>query len=90
MQKIAGARLRARFAEAHTEVLTDGDGYFSVEMELRAPVRGPLWQRVEFELLEATGYDGPPVHASGQVLMHPLQAASAIDAVRQDRRKDGG
>ena len=42
--KVVGARVLAVFGSAQTEVSTDGDGYFSVELELATSVAGPLWQ----------------------------------------------
>jgi phosphatidate phosphatase APP1 len=76
--KIAGARLLASFGDAQTEVVTDGDGYFSLELEMSGPVAGPLWQEVVFRLLEAPDYSGPPVEAKGLVLVHPLKARFAV------------
>ncbi|MBA3478408.1 MAG: DUF2183 domain-containing protein [Lautropia sp.] len=76
--KVADARLEAEFGDARTEVRTDREGYFSVEMELPAPVAGPLWQEVHFRLLEAPGYVGPPVTAQGLVLVHPLRSRFAV------------
>ena len=76
--KVVDARLLAVFGDAQTEVKTDGDGYFSVELELPAPATGPLWQKVVFRLLEASGYGGPPVQAEGLVLVHPLKSRFAV------------
>jgi phosphatidate phosphatase APP1 len=76
--KVSAARLEARFGGASTTVSTDSGGYFSVEMALVAPVHGPLWQHVEFELIEAPHYDGPPVRAVGQVLVHPSTSRFAV------------
>jgi len=76
--KVVDARLLAVFGDAQTEVKTDGDGYFSVELELPAPATGPLWQKVVFRLLEASGYGGPQVQAEGLVLVHPLKSRFAV------------
>ena len=76
--KVADARLLAVFRGTQAEVRTDGDGYFSVEMELPAAVAGPLWQEVEFRLLEAPGYAGPLITAEGLVLVHPVASRFAV------------
>jgi phosphatidate phosphatase APP1 len=75
--KLAGVRLRAVFGSARTEVTTDEEGYFSVEMELPAPVAGPLWQEVNFSLLEG-GEHRDPVTAQGLVLVHPMKSRFAV------------
>jgi len=76
--KVVDARLLAVFNDARTEVTTDDDGYFSVELELREPATGPLWQKVVFRLLDAPGYGGPTVQAEGLVLVHPLKSRFAV------------
>jgi len=76
--KVAGARLLAQFGDAQTEVSTDGEGYFSVELELPAAVAGEPWQEVRFRLLEAPGYAGAMVTAQGRVLVHPLTSRFAV------------
>ena len=78
-RKLAGVRLLAVFGSARTEVTTDDDGYFSVEMELPAPIAGPLWQEVEFALLDGPHQrDAAPVTAKGMVLVHPLKSRFAV------------
>ena len=79
-RKVAGARLQAVFGDARTEVITDEEGYFSVELELAAPVAGPLWQEVEFTLLDhpAGSLSDRPVTAVGTVLVHPLRSRFAV------------
>jgi phosphatidate phosphatase APP1 len=76
--KVAGARLLALFGGSQAEVISDDGGYFSLEMDMPAPVAGPLWQEVQFRLLEAPGHAGPPIEAQGLVLVHPLKARFAV------------
>jgi phosphatidate phosphatase APP1 len=76
--KVVGARLLAQFGDAEAEVLTDHDGYFSVELELPSPVEGPGWQKVLFRLVEAPGYTGPTVTAEGLVRVHRVRARFAV------------
>lgn len=76
--KVAGARLRASFGATQATVTTDGGGYFSLEMDLPEAASGPLWQEVRFELIKAAHYQGAPVHAVGQVLVHPLRSRYAV------------
>jgi len=75
--KLAGVRLRAVFGSATTEVTTDEEGYFSVEMELPAPIAGPLWQEVDFSLVGGHA-DRAPVTARGLVLVHPSKSRFAV------------
>ena len=75
--KLAGVRLLAVFGGARTEVTTDEEGYFSVEMELPAPVAGPLWQEVNFALVEEGTLRGT-VTARGLVLVHPMKSRFAV------------
>ena len=56
---------------------TDEEGYFSVEMELPAPVAGPLWQEVNFALVEAGTRRGT-VTARGLVLVDPMKSRFAV------------
>ena len=72
--KLAGVRLLAVFGSTAAEVTTGEGGYFTVEMELPRPVSGPLWQEVEFRLLDVPDADRPPVVAIGMVLVHPLRS----------------
>jgi len=76
--KVAGARLLAIFGGSQAEVVSDDGGYFSLEMEMSTPVSGPLWQEVQFRLVDAPGYEGPPVEAHGLVLVHPLRSRFAV------------
>ena len=76
--KVVGARVLACFGDSQAEVVTDGDGYFSLELELPAPVTGPPWQKVLFQLLDAPGFAGAPVMAEGLVRVHPAGARFAV------------
>jgi phosphatidate phosphatase APP1 len=61
--EVPGARLRARFLGAHAEAITDGEGYFKLQMPISRRGPGP-WQEVELELL-----DPPHVKATARVLI---------------------
>jgi phosphatidate phosphatase APP1 len=76
--KLAGVRLIATFQGASAEVATDAEGYFSLEMELPAPVAGPLWQEVDFALADDAAVEGMTVTARGKVLVHPLRSRVAV------------
>ncbi len=76
--KVAGARLRASFGATDATVTTDSGGFFSLEMDLPEAVGGPLWQEVRFVLIEAAHYQGAPVRAIGQVLVHPSRSRYAV------------
>jgi phosphatidate phosphatase APP1 len=52
---VRGARIRARFYGAETEVVTDRDGYFRVEMSPGGPLPpGRLWHKLELTMLAPT------------------------------------
>jgi phosphatidate phosphatase APP1 len=50
--EVAGARLRASFLGVHAEGLTDGEGYFQLELGPRGRIGPGDWQEVELALVE--------------------------------------
>ncbi len=75
--EVPGARVRARFLHIETEVVTDGEGYFSLELTPAHDVEAGVWHDVELELVHPA--DG--VRATGKVL---VPAASARFGVISD------
>jgi phosphatidate phosphatase APP1 len=72
--EVPGARIRARFQGQEREAVTDGEGYFSLELNPVRPLDGGPWQNVELELLDPPSRNGPPVGASAQVLVPSIAA----------------
>ena len=71
--EVPGARLRARFLGVrHRRAVTDGEGYFRLELAPRGRVGPGAWQEVELELLEATS-----IKATARVLVPSTRPASA-------------
>ena len=55
-EEIAGARVRVRFHGTETEVVSDDEGYFQLELRLPAALpAGEVWQEVRLELVERAG-----------------------------------
>ena len=71
--EVPGARVRARFQRVETEVVADGEGYFSAEL---APVHGAAagWHDVELELV----HPAAGVRATGKVLVPPPSARFGV------------
>jgi phosphatidate phosphatase APP1 len=59
--EVPGARLRATFGGTSVETITDGEGYFRIELE--APGTPPGWHDVHLQLLEM------PVAETGRVFV---------------------
>ncbi|HVL58269.1 MAG TPA: phosphatase domain-containing protein [Burkholderiaceae bacterium] len=76
--KVRGARVRAHFAGAQCEAVTDDQGYFDVELELPEAPGGPLWQHAEVELVGPAPLERYRVRARAQVMVHPLNAQYAV------------
>lgn len=77
--EISGARLRARFQNVETEVVTDGEGYFNLELNIADSIKSesPL-QEIELELIEPHKENGQPARAAGQVLVPPATAEFGV------------
>ncbi len=76
--EVPGARLRASFAGNEQEVVADGEGYFSVELEPVRPPENGVWVTLELELLEPRTQSGATVRAQAQVLIPPASAKFGI------------
>jgi phosphatidate phosphatase APP1 len=76
--EIPGARLRARFQGVEQEVITDQEGYFSLQIEPRQPLAEQLWHEVELELLEPQSSGHQPVRGVGQILTPPPSAKFGV------------
>jgi len=77
--EVAGARVRATFQGAKTEAVSDGEGYFDLELNPPEFVRNDEpFQEIELELLEPFSADGQTVRAVGRVLVPPASAAFGI------------
>jgi phosphatidate phosphatase APP1 len=72
--EVPGARVRARFDETETEVVADGEGYFSVELIPAGGAQAGAWHDVELELV----YPGAGVRATGRVLVPPDSARFGV------------
>lgn len=72
--EMPGARVRARFKDVESEVVTDGEGYFSVELQPKAPLGPGPWHEVALELIEPHG----GATATGRVLVPPATARFGV------------
>jgi phosphatidate phosphatase APP1 len=69
--EIAGARLRARFSDIEKNAVTDGEGYFRLEIEISGNPEG--WQEIELELLHPR-----PARAIARVLVPSPRAKFGV------------
>lgn len=76
--EVPGVRLRARFQGREQEVLTDGEGYFDLEITPASALPSDDWHTVELELLEPATAHAGPVHAPAQVLVPPAGARFGV------------
>jgi phosphatidate phosphatase APP1 len=72
--EVPGARIRAIFQGAATEIFADREGYFSAEIHPVKPLDSRAWQDVELELLDPPARDGQRVRTMAQVLVPSLSA----------------
>jgi phosphatidate phosphatase APP1 len=72
--EIPGARVRARFRDIEQEVVSDNEGYFSIDMALAQPLEVSGWHTVSLELVYPPAPIGRPVHAEAKVLIPPASA----------------
>src|SRR5688572_20494675 len=49
-REVSGVRVRARYADSQTTSVTDAEGYFWSELDLRAPMAAGPWARVEVDI----------------------------------------
>lgn len=76
--QIPGARVLARFQGVECETTTDRGGYFSIDMELPAPLASSGWHTVELTLLDPAPKDGNRTQATGSVLIPPPSARFGV------------
>jgi phosphatidate phosphatase APP1 len=77
--EVAGARVRAVFQGIEREVVTDGEGYFNLELNLSEPLESDSpFQEIELELLEPLNENEQTIRAVGRILVPPPSAARGI------------
>ncbi len=76
--QVAGARVRARFRDVEQEAVTDGGGYFLLELVLNAPLASTGWHAIELDLVDPLAAGGKPVRASADVLVPPSAARFGV------------
>jgi phosphatidate phosphatase APP1 len=72
--EVPGARVRARFQQMETDVVADGEGYFTVEL---APIPGAeagVWHDIALELV----HPAPGMRATGKVLVPSASARFGV------------
>lgn len=76
--EVAGARIRALFQGVEKEVVTDHEGYYSMEINPIKPLDSRLWHEVELELLDPPSKDGQRILSTAQVLVPSSTATIGI------------
>jgi phosphatidate phosphatase APP1 len=72
--EVPGARIRVRFQQLDTEVVADGEGYFSVELTPVHAAQAGVWHDVSLELV----HPAAGVRATGRVLVPSASARFGI------------
>jgi phosphatidate phosphatase APP1 len=77
--EIAGARVLARFGAIEQEVVTDGEGFFQLELQPAQPLpTDRLRHEITLELLEPQRPDHAPVQSTGCVFVPPPTAQFGV------------
>jgi phosphatidate phosphatase APP1 len=76
--EVPGARIRAVFQGVEHEVVTDREGYYSVEINPVRPLESRPWHEVELELLDPRSKDGQRIVSTAQVLVPSATASIGI------------
>ncbi len=77
--EIPHVRLQARFQEVSQELVTDEEGFFSLELDPTQPLSpDQLWHKVELKLLDKVVPDQGVVETTGQVLVPPAQCEFGV------------
>jgi phosphatidate phosphatase APP1 len=72
--EVPGARVRARFRQVEAEVVTDGEGYFSVELTPGPPAEAGAWHDIALELVQPDA----GARATGKVLVPAVSARFGV------------
>jgi phosphatidate phosphatase APP1 len=76
--EVAGARIRALFQGVEKEVVTDHEGYYSLEINPIKPLDSRSWHEVELELLDPPSKDGQRILSTAQILVPSSRATIGI------------
>jgi phosphatidate phosphatase APP1 len=76
--EIAGARVRAVFGNAQALGVTDGEGYFHIEIEVDGLDRTRVWHEVGLDLEEPGDARSPIATATTEVLVPPPSARFGV------------
>ncbi|WP_332848510.1 App1 family protein [Massilia sp. S19_KUP03_FR1] len=70
--QVAGAKVRANFHGVEGEAVTDGGGYFTIDLALPAPMAESGWQTVQLTLVDTS------IRAVAEVLIAPASARFGV------------
>jgi phosphatidate phosphatase APP1 len=76
--EVPAARIRALFQGVQKEVVTDQEGYYSLEINPIKPVEPQPWHEVELELLDPPSKDGQRILSTAHVLVPATTATIGI------------
>lgn len=77
--EVPGAKLSVELQGKRHEVITDSEGYFTINLQPSAPiVWEDMWHEIQIELLESRIKFERPVKATADVLVPPLDAEYGI------------
>ena len=76
--EVPNAHLKAKFYESETEIFTDVEGYFELEIYSNQILENRLWQEIELELLNPISKSGEMISTVGKVLVPPETAKFGV------------
>ncbi|GAB4196659.1 MAG: DUF2183 domain-containing protein [Thermoflexibacter sp.] len=77
--ELPNVKLKAVFKDTEIELITDEEGYFTLDMELEHPfTSNQIWEEIHLELVEVKGKKQDKVEAVGKILVPPATAQFGI------------
>lgn len=77
--ELPNVKVKAVFKDTEIDLITDEEGYFTLDMELEKPFTpNQIWEEIHLELLEVRGKKQDKVEAVGKILVPPATAQFGI------------
>jgi len=77
--ELPNVRVRAIFKGTEIDLITDEEGYFTLDMELEKPfIPTQIWEEIYLELVEVKGKKQEKVTATGKILVPPPTAQFGV------------
>ncbi|SFE49042.1 App1 family protein [Thermoflexibacter ruber] len=77
--ELPNVKIKAVFKDTEIELITDEEGYFTLDMELEKPFTpNQIWEEIHLELVEVRGKKQDKVEVVGKILVPPATAQFGI------------